>query len=286
MTLRLGLIGDNIAASSAPDLHSLCGAQKGVAVTYDRLVPRDLDLDFDAVFEKCIAGNYRGINVTYPYKERAATRVTIPDPLVAAMGAVNTVLFEGDGPVGHNTDYTGFVSAYRAIRGDRLPGAVSLIGAGGVGRAVAFGLVALGASEIRLVDQVGSKAEAVAQAVHSIAPRLNVTLWSEAEKAASQADGIINCTPLGMVGYPGTPVASDALQGAGWIFEAIYTPRETQFLLDARNAGLEIIPGWELFFHQGVHAWKHFHGSEIDEARLRKELLQLAGSADGNPHHS
>lgn len=110
--IRLGLIGDNIARSRSPLLHELAGRQNGCAVTYDRLVPRDLGRSFEEVFEACAAGGYRGINVTYPYKERVASMVAIPDPLVRAIGAVNTVLFEPNGPQGFNTDHSGFKFAY------------------------------------------------------------------------------------------------------------------------------------------------------------------------------
>ena len=84
----LGLIGDNIAASRAPLLHRLAGAQSGLAVRYDRLVPAELGMDFEAVFARCRDAGYRGINVTYPYKERVTALVGIPDPLVRAMGVI------------------------------------------------------------------------------------------------------------------------------------------------------------------------------------------------------
>ncbi|MBS8229035.1 shikimate dehydrogenase family protein, partial [Vannielia litorea] len=158
--LHLGLIGDNIAASSAPRLHRLAGAQSGVEVRYDRLVPAELGEPFDALFAACPTRGYRGVNVTYPYKERTAAKVVIADPLVKAIGAVNTVLFEPEEPQGFNTDYTGFIAAYRAARGAAPPGVACLVGTGGVGRALAFGLVALGAAEIRLCDREAAKAEA------------------------------------------------------------------------------------------------------------------------------
>ena len=121
---RLGLIGDNIAASQAPRLHALAGALQRIAVRYDLLVPAELGLGFDALFDRCADGSYYGINVTHPYKERAAARVEIENPLVRAMGAVNLVRFAPDRPRGFNTDYTGFLSAYRAKFGIEAPGIV------------------------------------------------------------------------------------------------------------------------------------------------------------------
>ena len=135
---RLGLIGDNIAASQAPRLHALAGALQRIAVRYDLLVPAELGLGFDALFDRCADGSYHGINVTHPYKERAAARVEIENPLVRAMGAVNLVRFAPDRPRGFNTDYTGFLSAYRAKFGIEAPGIVCQVGAGGAGKAIGF----------------------------------------------------------------------------------------------------------------------------------------------------
>jgi shikimate dehydrogenase len=273
-TLKLGLIGDNIVRSRSPLLHRLAGAQHGIAVTYNRLIPKDLDQTFEAVFESCAGQGYRGINVTYPYKERAAGMVSIDDPLVRAIGAVNTVLFEGDGPQGQNTDYTGFIAGYRGTRGTAQPGIACLIGTGGVGRALAFALLALEAKEIRLVDRDQGKAEALAADLRQVPGAPEITVFADAEAAARGAQGLLNGTPVGMVGYGGTPLARGAMAGAEWVFDAVYTPVETEFLQDANAQGLALISGYELFFFQGVHAWKHFSGLSLDEGRLRQELLQ------------
>ncbi len=271
--LKLGLIGDNIAQSRAPLLHRLAGRQHGVAVTYDRLVPKALGQDFDAVFEACPCQGYRGLNITYPYKERAAAKVEINDPLVQAMGAVNTVLFEAGCARGFNTDYTGFIAAYRAARGDQTPGCVCVVGTGGVGRALAFGLVALGASELRLVDRDRLKAEALKRDLAAIGHASCVSVIKDAGAAAEGATGLLNGTPVGMVGYDGTPLPRSCMIGAEWAFDAIYTPLETQFLRDARAERLQVITGYELFIHQGLDCWQLFSGLAADEDALRTALL-------------
>jgi shikimate dehydrogenase len=271
--LRLGLIGDNIAKSQSPRLHERAGRQIGWNVTYDRLVPKELGLDFDATFAHA-AAHYRGVNITYPYKERVAKKVSIPDPLVAAIGAVNTVLFEPSGPQGYNTDYTGFMAAYRRIRGAEKPGRVLLLGTGGVGRAIAFGLLALEADEIRLVDADLGKAETLAEALQLARPHLKVRCGASVLEFTGDSDGIANGTPLGMVGIGGTPVPQEALHHAAWVFDAVYTPVETPFLIDAAAQGIQIISGYELFFGQGVDAFRHFSGIDIDEAQLRLVMAQ------------
>jgi shikimate dehydrogenase len=272
-SLRLGLIGDNITQSQAPRLHRLAGAQHGITVTYDRLVPKDLGQSFDQVFARCQSNGYRGINVTYPYKELVVPKLRIEDPLVRAIGAVNTVIFGHDDPVGHNTDYSGFVAAYARIRQDCETGPVLLIGTGGVGRAVAFGLVALGTADLRLVDRDQDKARSLAAALKSVQPEMKITISDDVIQASEGAAGLINCTPVGMVGYEGTPLPHTAMANAEWAFDAVYTPADTQFLIDAAAQGLSVISGWELFFYQGVHAWAFFSGVSVDEAQMRKDLL-------------
>jgi shikimate dehydrogenase len=271
--LLLGLIGDNIARSKAPLLHRLAGDLCGLEVRYVRLIPSDMDKEFDEVFAYCVEKDYRGINITYPYKEQVVEKVRIEDPLVRALGAVNTVVFGEGEPKGYNTDYSGFIAAYRKVMGDAAPGPVCMIGAGGVGKAVAFGLVALGLKEIRLVERELAKAEALAEALRAAAPGLAVTVTGDAAEGARGAAGLINCTPVGMVGYDGTPLDRAHMAGAKWAFDAVYTPVDTQFLKDAGAEGLTLISGYELFFFQGVDAWKFFAGRPVDQDALRAALL-------------
>lgn len=271
--LRLGLIGDNIAASRAPRLHVLAGTMNGRAVTYDRLVPPALGHPFETVFDDARAGGYHGLNITYPYKERVTALVEVADPLVRAIGAINTVIFGADRPQGHNSDFSGFVAAYRGARGTAAPGRVLMIGTGGVGRAVAFGLLDLGVAELRLLDRDRAKAEALASDLRRAAPGTPVRVEGDVADAADGVNGVINCTPVGMVGYDGTPLPAAAMPRAGWAFDAVYTPADTRFLADAVAAGLVAISGWELFFWQGVHAWRLFSGQDVDEAALRATLL-------------
>lgn len=272
--LKLGLIGDNITKSKAPTLHRLAGNQHGLNVQYDRLVPPALSSSFDAVFKQCSLTAYRGVNVTYPYKETAAKAVEIHDPLVASIGAVNTVIFEENGPQGFNTDYSGFVAAYKKVRTDNPPGVTCLVGTGGVGRALAFGLIALGTSEIRLFDRDLSKAEALAQDLRKAASETKITVFDTLNPAMDAVDGVLNGTPVGMVGYEGTPVQAEFLSEVKWVFDAVYTPIMTQFLIDSKERNIQIISGYELFFYQGVHAWRLFSGLGLDETRLRQDLSE------------
>ncbi len=271
--VRLGLIGDNIARSRSPHLHRLAGRLCGLDVSYDLFVPRDMGSDFDAVFDACRASGVRGVNVTYPYKESVVARVRRAGVQVRRIGSLNTVVFGENGAVGHNTDHSGFIAAYRSAFGAMPPGRVALVGAGGVGKAVAFGLIALGAREIAIVDQDEVKARALAVAVAAASEGVVATCAGDAGEAVRHADGVVNCTPLGMVGYPGSAVPLDLLRSQRWAFEAVYTPVDTPFKLAAEAAGLNVLSGYELFFHQGVDAFRIFTGLTPDPDALRRLLL-------------
>lgn len=279
--MRLGLIGDNIARSRAPDLHRLAGELVGLPVSYERLIPPQLGQTFDDVFESCANGGYRGINITYPYKEVAARKVRAPDPLVREVGAVNTVIFGPNGAEGHNTDLTGFMAAYREAHGTTPPGTVALVGAGGVGKAIAFALLGLGATRLCLTDLDTARANGLASALSAASSRMQVSVVASAEAAVRGADGVVNCTPVGMVGHEGTPVPAGALAGLRWAFDAVYTPVDTQFLRDAAAAGVQCISGFELFFHQGVQAFRIFTGRDVPPTSLRQLLAASTSTQQG-----
>jgi shikimate dehydrogenase len=278
--IKLGLIGDNIKPSRSPDLHRLAGQLCGLSVTYDLLIPPEMGKDFDTVLDDCAANGYRGVNVTYPYKEHVVARVEVADPLVRRVGSVNTVVFVSGIMRGYNTDYTGFISAFRQHFGARVPGAVAMIGAGGVGKAVAFGLLVLGAAEIRIVDRDIAKAETLALSLNQASDGvLQASVHAQPETAMAGADGVVNCTPVGMAGYPGTPVTRRLLVGCTWAFDAVYTPVQTQFNSDAEASGLRVLSGYELFIHQGVQAFQIFTGrAPDDQDMLRQLLMEDAGS--------
>jgi shikimate dehydrogenase len=271
--IRLGLIGDHIARSQSPRLHVLAGRLCDLDVSYDRLIPADMGMDFDAVFDRCAREGYRGINVTYPYKETVVARLEVPDTLTATIGACNTVLFGGGRPQGYNTDFSGFAAAFRTSFGDVSPGVVAMAGAGGVGKAIAFALAQLGARELRIYDTDTLRALALAATLAGTGMGMNSRAEVSMAAAADGADGMINCTPIGMVGHPGSPVPLELMQGAAWAFDAVYTPVDTEFLHLAGKAGLAVMSGWELFFHQGVQAFRHFTGRDVDAAALRDALL-------------
>ena len=273
LDLKLALIGVGISRSRAPELHRLAGEHAGVRLTYDLIQLQVSDpTAFDSALAACQAGGYRGVNVTYPFKERAAQAVHVSSDQVRRLGAVNTLLFHvRSEPEGFNTDYTGFKRAFASRFPARNPGVVAIVGAGGVGRAIAFGLTDLRAAEIRLFDQSIAKSHSVAAALGAQSAT-RVIVCTSLEEATTGANGLINATPQGMHQYPETPVAKQLIGGQSWAFDAVYTPTQTQFLTHAMDAGLEVLYGYELFFFQGVDAFEIFTGLPVDQSRLRQAL--------------
>jgi shikimate dehydrogenase len=262
--IRLGLIGDNIRTSRSPALHALAGRLCGLRVSYDLLIPPDLGLSLAEVLDAAQAAGVRGVNVTLPYKERVLPLVRPASDEVARLGAVNTVLFGPGGPVGYNTDFTGFTAAFRAGFGDTSPGRTAVIGVGGAGRAVAFALAGMGAALV-LIDTNTDKAHALARDLPGGAEVAGLD-------ALAGCDGIVNATPLGMTGYPGSPVPEGAFPRVAWAFDAVYTPVATPFRTQAIARGAAFLSGWELFFCQGVDAFALFTGHRPDTGALREAL--------------
>ncbi len=138
---------------------------------------------------------------------------------------------------------------------------------------MAFGLIALGAEEIRIVDIDQAKARLLARTLQTARPGLPVIVTADFNIAAAKADGLINCTPVGMVGHGGTPLPRELMSTAAWAFDVVYTPLNTQFLQDAKAEGLDIMSGYELFFYQGINAFEIFCDQRVDEAKLRDRLI-------------
>lgn len=277
--IRLGLIGDNIRASRAPALHRFGAGMTGLDLTYDLLIPAEQGLEFDALFERCRDSGMTGLNITLPYKERVVPKLIIEDPDIARIMACNTVLFTPDGPKGYNTDFTAFVAAFRNQFGEENPGKVVMYGAGGVGKAVAFALKRLKAKEIVFIDPDASKAQVLVDAINaSKKGKSYARIGSLAD--LQDADGVVNCTPLGMVGYGGCVVPEDSFPACRWAFDAVYTPVDTSFSKLAKAAGATFISGYELYYHQGVDAFEIFTGIAVpDHELLRRKLAESAPAA-------
>ena len=273
----VGLIGAKIGRSVSPAMHEAAARSLGIDLRY-HLIDTDL-LGHDAAdLPRLLAGvrlfGFAGVNVTHPFKEAVVACLDAVEGPAAAVGSVNTVVPRGGRLIGHNTDYTGFVSAWRRIFGAMRPGSAALIGAGGVGRAMAHGLAALGAEEVRVTDIDARRAEALAADLRAAHPAARVVVAANSGAAMRGADGAVNATPVGMHAYPGIPVSAAAFAGLKWAADAVYTPLETEFIATARAARASVMTGQELAIGQAVDAFALFVGKPAPVEVMRAVFLE------------
>ncbi|MBC8158666.1 MAG: saccharopine dehydrogenase NADP-binding domain-containing protein [Alphaproteobacteria bacterium] len=265
MTTKLGLIGEGISRSRAPRLHEYLGGLHGLDVTYELfdLLERPGVDPFTALQECCDAG-LTAVNVTHPFKGRVAAGLPRLSEGGKRIGTINTVLFEEQGWIGYNTDFSGFKRGYDRCFGDQPPGSVLMVGAGGVGRAVAFALHDLKAERILIIDVKAEMAEELVGALREHGCDAATVSNSDVSDVLAGADGVANCTPIGMHQHPGTPISAAAVGGQKWAFDAVYTPLKTEFIQAFEAAGVPIFSGFELFYFQGLDAYEHFTGTAVD----------------------
>ncbi len=263
--LKLALIGEGIGQSQSPDLHRRLGHNVGLDVQYDLVDSIDRpDFRFEEQVNALRREGYRGTNVTFPFKEQAAQLADVKKPGVRQVGTSNTLLFEPDGTiVADNTDYTGFISAYRNQFGDRPPGRVLMIGAGGVGRAVACALSELAPEELLVRERDPARAHDLIRVMRELGVPARVVTPFESDDRLPEWQGIINCTPIGHLNHPGCPLHTGGLRSHHWVFDAVYIPAQTELLQAASACGADTLSGVELFVYQGIDAFRRFSAGQI-----------------------
>jgi len=260
--LLLGLIGSPITGSAARRMHEAAAAAAGLQAQYRLIdVPRADRAKLGVLLEGVRLLGFTGVNVTYPYKEAVIPLLDSLSPTAAAIGAVNTILVHDGELIGHNTDATGFARACQQVLGDLGDAPVVLIGAGGVGRAMAFALAELGLRELRLVDTASGKAAALAEPLRE---RMTVQVCAGVPEAVEEAGGVINATPVGMLPDRHNPVPPELIHDRMWVADAVYTPLWTPLLQAARARGARVMTGRELCIHQAAEAFRLFTGREPD----------------------
>ena len=280
----LGLVGARIGRSISPAMHEAAGRALGLDIRYHLVDSHVIGFGPESLPQLMnglrLAG-FTGVNVTFPFKEAVLGAIDGVEGAARMVGAVNTVVMRGKHLVGHNTDYTGFLGGWKRTLGTRKPGIAALIGAGGVGRAIAHALVTLGAREVRVADTMQDRARILADALKERYPTVRFVDAPDAAAACAGASGIVNATPVGMAAFPGCPVAESSIAGAEWVMDAVYTPLETEFIAAGRRAGTAVMTGQELAIGQAIDAFALFFGRPAPERVLRDTFLAETGQAPG-----
>jgi shikimate dehydrogenase len=274
----LGLIGAGIQRSLSPALHEEEARHHGLRVHYQLI-----DLDAAGVGVEVLPElmravrviRFAGLNITYPCKQSVIPLLDALSEEARAIGAVNTVVREGDRLVGYNTDGSGWSWGFKRA----LPGAdlsrVVLLGAGGAGSACADAVLRLGAGQLTIVDQDWSRATELAARVNLHFAGNRATAVQETSVAINGATGLIQATPVGMAGRPGMPLAEELLRPSLWVSEIVYVPLETPLLKAARRFGCRTADGGHMNVGQAVRGFRLFTGRDADAVRMESHFRKL-----------
>jgi shikimate dehydrogenase len=176
------------------------------------------------------------------------------DPFAAGVGAVNTIVVDGETLAGFNTDVAGAIvpleRAYGPLEGVRA----AVVGAGGAARAVAFGLRERGAR----VTVFARREERAA----ALADRIGCDGKGIEALGAAATDILVNTTPVGTRGPHETesPVPSEMLRRVRFVYDLVYNPAETRLLAEARAAGAATLNGLPMLVEQAAHQFELWTG--------------------------
>lgn len=274
----LGLIGAGIQGSLAPKLQEEEGRHHGLQIHYQLI-----DLDEAGVGPDVLPGlidavrtmGFDGVNVTYPCKQAVIPLLDALSQEASAIGAVNTVVRDGDRMVGYNTDGPGWSWGLRRALPQADLTRVVLVGAGGAGSACADAVLRLGAGEVVIFDKDPEHAFALASRLNAHFPGDRARGTEDLEAALASASGLIHATPTGMAKMPGLPFPTRWLRPAMWVSEIVYMPLETELVKAARAIGCPVVDGGHMNVGQAIGAFELFTGENADAARMDAQFRKL-----------
>jgi shikimate dehydrogenase len=276
--LLLGLVGAGIQRSMSPAMHEEEGHHHGLRVHYQLI-----DLDAAGVGPEVLPElmrvvrvmGFAGLNITYPCKQSIIPLLDSLSEEARAIGAVNTVVREGERLVGHNTDGSGWSWGFRRALPKADLARVVLLGAGGAGSACADAVLRLGAAQLLIVDQDAVRASALAARLNGHLPGGRASASGDLRAALDGASGLIHATPVGMAKTPGLPLPEKLLRPGMWVSEIVYVPLETPLLAAARRIGCATADGGHMNVGQAVRGFKLFTGLDADAARMDAHFRRL-----------
>lgn len=273
--IRSGLLGRSILASRSPWLHEQEARAEGLELSYELFDfdARGLgDEDLGGVLSGLRDDGFAGVNVTYPFKQVVIPLLDGLDASAEAVGAVNTVAMREGRLVGYNTDAAGFRDGLRAGLPDAALCRVLQLGAGGAGTAVADALLSLGVGQLDLADVDAARADALANRLRRRYGDGRVAVRRPDDHDLGDVDGVVNATPIGMTGHPGTPIDPRLLEPRHWVADIVYFPRRTELLSVAEAIGCATLDGSGMVVGQAALAFEIFTGVAADRNRMRRSF--------------
>ncbi len=262
-TQLYGVVADPVAHSYSPLIHNASFLANKLNFRYVPFrVPAD---ELELFLSWCKEEKIGGLSVTIPHKQSILPMLSQAESAAQGIGACNTVVFannEDKELIGYNTDYRAamdcLTEAMAKWTGNQEPferESVLILGAGGVSRAIGYGLAQRRAN-ITITSRNRMASEALAK-------HLNCRWVNWEERHEIEPKILVNGTPVGM--FPDmdeTPFETKKLQGKTLVFDTVYNPEQTLFLKGARAAGCPVITGLQMFVRQAAYQYRLFTGLE------------------------
>jgi shikimate dehydrogenase len=263
------LIGWPAAHSRSPLIHHYWLRKLGIEGGYNiEAVPPEGFAEF--VLHLSTHG-FVGANVTIPHKERALA-LSMPDARARAVGAANTLWYEGGELRSTNTDIEGFINNLDACaQGWDAATDALVLGAGGSSRAVVFGLIERGIKRVHLANRTIERARALAD---QFGANVHPVSWDAMGDLLPRAGLLVNTTSLGMHGQPALEVDAGLLPSHAVVADLVYVPLETPLLSAARARGLKTADGLGMLLHQAVRGFELWFGQRPEVTPELRALVE------------
>jgi shikimate dehydrogenase len=263
------LIGWPAAHSRSPLIHHYWLRTLGIEGGYNiEAVPPEGFAEF--VLHLSTHG-FVGANVTIPHKERALA-LTKPDERARAVGAANTLWYDGGELRSTNTDIEGFINNLDACAPGWDGASDALVlGAGGSSRAVVFGLIERGIARVHLANRSIERAQALAD---QFGARVHPVVWDAVAGLLPRAELLVNTTSLGMHGQPALDIDVGRLPAHAVVADLVYVPLQTPLLQAAQARGLKTADGLGMLLHQAVRGFELWFGQRPEVTSTLRELVE------------
>ncbi len=268
------LLGYPVSHSLSPAMHQAAFRASGLNAVYLpwAVAPAHLAQTVDALRG---LQNFLGANLTIPHKEAVLPLLDALTPEARFIGAVNTIIREGEVLLGDNTDGPGFLTSLAAA----LPNGpkdctVVVLGAGGAGRAVALVLARAGCGRLTILNRTAARADELASVVAATVPECSVTAGPlrPDTRIEPAPDLIVNTTAVGLRPHDPPLFAYDFLEAHTAVYDLIYRPRETPLLAAARHRGCPAVNGLDMLLEQGALAFERWTGQPAARAAMHAAL--------------
>lgn len=275
-----GIIGHPLQHSLSPWMQQRFAEQTEVDFVYAPFPLRPEHLP--EAIRSLQALGLRGLNVTIPHKEAVLALVDELSPQAAAIGAVNTLVFEEGKILGDNTDMTGFVRALRR-HARSLAGPSLVIGAGGAARAILHALAAAGAAPIYLANRSRQRAEDLALEFSRLPIRPIDLSAAAIAPLLAELQLVVNTSSRGLQGEDHPEIALEQLPPSGIVCDIVYKPLQTPLLRQAQAYGLRCVDGLGMLVEQGAESFRIWTGQSPDSGVVEEKLRTWLSHPNSQP---